>query len=152
MSFTTSTLAAGGALGNVTPAVDDISGALYQRGKAANPNADQTGAYGIDSDPVRVRHRRRGTSDYDSGTFAVTNGSPASVTTSTIYPEGGTITNTDAAAHLVTWTNTANDVLGNVVVQAKETIPWPLPNAGSFVGLKIGADGDGVRAQIAGGQ
>ena len=47
-------------------AADIVGGVNFQRVKLANPNEGETGAYGIDSDPVRVRNRGRGTSDYDS--------------------------------------------------------------------------------------
>lgn len=94
--------------------------------------------------------RRRGFDEYDSGNFAVTNGAPGVVTALTIYPEGGTIINPTDEPRVVTWTNTAGDVLGMKIVGARDTIQMPLPLSGSFVGLKMGADGAGVRAQVAG--
>jgi hypothetical protein len=154
VSFDTTTVAGGttGSLADVPVATDSIAGAKYQRVKQANPNADQTGAYGIDTDPFRVRPRRRGTADYDSGIFDVTNGAPASVTTATIYPEGGVVINDSTEVREVRWTNTADALLGVVQLQPKEPKPLPVPLAGSWVGLKMGANGANVRAQIAGAQ
>jgi len=133
-------------------AVDTIASAQYQRTKAANPNADQTGAYGVDADPVRVRPRRRGIADYDSGMLDVANGAPVLVTGTTIYPESGVLVNTTAAARLVTVHDAAGNVLAVVNVQAQDSRPLPLAVSGAWVGWKIGADGAGVRAQVAGAQ
>jgi hypothetical protein len=151
VSFGTSSIDPGTAPTSAV-AVDSIASALYQRTKAANPNADQTGAYGIDTDPVRVRPRRRGTADYDSGLVSVTNGVPASVTASTIYPEGGTVSNTTAAVRKLTLTNAADATIAILTLAPETTIALPVPRAGAWAGLKAGADGAGVVLQVAGAQ
>src|SRR4051812_48945616 len=104
MSFTSTPVAGGtpGTLADAAPAIDRVSGVDYQRIKLANPNADQTGAYGIDSDPVRTRNRRRGTADYDSGNVAVSAGVPVAVTASTIYVLGGYLVNRTDSVQRVT--------------------------------------------------
>jgi hypothetical protein len=66
MSFGTRSVDPGTSL-TLPVAVDTIAGAEYQRVKLADPTADATGAFGVDANPLRVRSRRRGTTDYDSG-------------------------------------------------------------------------------------
>jgi hypothetical protein len=134
-------------------AVDAIAGVQYQRTKAADPNEGSTGAYGIDTNPLRVRPRRRGTSDYDSGRVAVGSGAPASVTASTIYPEGGTVSNTHATLTLeLTLTDGSDNSIGTLTIAPKTTIPLPVPKSGAWAGLKAGGNGVGLVLQVAGSQ
>lgn len=136
-----------GATPSVPVARDSIGGDIYQRVKIANPNADNAGAYGIDSDPIRVRPRRKGTADYDSGNVAVANGAPASVTTSTVNLEGGYVSNNSTSNRLVTIQNTADLVHWAFLLGPQEHRALPIMG-GAFVmvGIEIGADGTGVTA------
>ena len=154
MSFTSTPIAGGttGTLADAAPAIDRIASVDYQRVKHANPNADQTGAYGIETDPVRSKNVRRGTSDYDSGLVTVANGAPSSVTSATIYPEGGVLANTSTEVREITITNTADAVIGIMTLPPKEMKSIPVPTSGAWVGLKVGADGTGVVCQVAGRQ
>jgi hypothetical protein len=136
---------------SVAVAVDAISGAHYQRTKLADATEGSTSPIGIDANPLRVRNRRRGTSDYDSGRVEVTNGSPASVTSSTIYPEAATVCNPTDSARKLTLTNTADQTLVVMTVAPQTTVPVPVAG-GAWVGLKAGADGSGLLLHVAGAQ
>lgn len=152
MSFTTSSFDPGSS--PTTPcAVDSVGGAQYQRTKLADPTEGNTGEWGNDAAPMRVRPRRRGTADYDSGLVAVTSGSPASVTATTIYPEGGTVSNTNSTGtRTLTLTDAAGNAIGTLEIPAKNFVALPVPRSGSWAGLKAGADGTGVVLQVAGSQ
>jgi hypothetical protein len=147
---------AAGTTGSLTPdpavAVDIISSVDYQRTKLADATEGSTSAIGIAANPLKVQNRRRGSADYDSGLVAVTNGSPASVTSSTIYPEGGFISNTSASQRKVTLTDGGNNAIATINVAPESTIPMPIPKSGSWAGLKAGADGTGVVLQVSGAQ
>lgn len=151
MSNTTSSIDPGTSP-TVGVAVDQIAGANYQRTKLNDSTEGSTSEVGVDANPLKVRPRRRGTSDYDSGLVSVTNGAPASVTASTIYPEGGTLANTGASTRKVTLTNAADSAIAVLTIAPETTIPLPVPAAGSWAGLKAGADGTGVVLQVAGSQ
>lgn len=141
MSYGTDTVAGGttGSLPDVAVATDQISGAKYQRVKLADPNADQTGAYGIDSAPLRVRQRRRGTADYDSGNVAVT-ASLVAVTSATVYLMGGYAVNLTDQVQWVTLTDTAGDeIMSQFPLQPRESKPIPVNDEVQFVGLKVQA-------------
>lgn len=127
-------------------AVDNVAGAKYQRTKLANPNEDQSGAYGIDSDPIRVRNRRRGSTDYDSGITAITGSAaaPAALTAATLYVLGGYVTNTTAAQIAVTVTNTAGTAIwSSKPIGPRETVELPLRAGAEAVGIKVGAGAGG---------
>lgn len=141
MAFATDTVAGGttGALPDVAVATDQIAGAKYQRVKLADPNADQTGAAGIDSNPIRVRNRRQGSADYDSGSVAVAN-SLTAVTGATIYLEGFLLVNLTSQVQSVDVTDTAgNEILKAYPLQANDTKHFPLGDDGpTLVGIKAG--------------
>jgi hypothetical protein len=157
MAYGTSTVAGGttGTLSDVPVAQDTSGGAVFQRTKDTDGTEGSTTAIGIDSNPKRVRPRRRGTADYDSGVFAVDGADPivpGVVTAATIYPESGVLINDSQQVREVRWTNSAGGLLGVATIQPKQAVQMPLPASGAWVGLKIGASGDSVRAQIAGAQ
>lgn len=104
------------------------------------------------ANPLRVSARRRGTADYDSGMFDVATPGPALVTAATIYPEGGVIVNNDVAPHDVTITDGADAVKARMNIQGLSTLPIPIATSGEWAGWKVGADGAGVRCQVAGSQ
>jgi hypothetical protein len=151
VSFGTSSIDPGAAP-SLAVATDAIASALYQRVKQANPNADQTGAYGIDSDPVRVRPRRRGIADYDSGPVAVPNSAPAAVTAAAIYPEGGYVVNSSAVPVEVTVTDTAGNLLFFQEIAPKKTEQLPFTPGMGITGLKWGANAAGISGQVWGAQ
>lgn len=156
MSFGTDIVAGGttGSLPDVAVASDQIAGAKYQRLKLADPNADQTGAYGIDSNPMRVRPRRQGTADYDSGSVAVASAITA-VTTATVYVEGILLVNLTSQVQNVDLTDTAGaEILKAFPLQANETRVIPAVGGMPLVGIKAGAGGNAgaVRARIWGTQ
>lgn len=151
MSFGTTSIDPG--TSPATPvAVDTIASAQFQRIKLTDATEGASGASGIDTAPLRVRNRRRGTADYDSGLVTVGNGAPASVTASTIYPEGGTVSNTAAVPRKLTLTDGSNASIGILTIAPETTIPLPVPASGAWAGLKAGADGTGVVLQVAGSQ
>jgi hypothetical protein len=154
MAETTAEVAAGseGDLPNFLVHLDRVSGGDYQYTKLKKSTAGSQVSTGVDADPLIVANRRRGTSNYDSGLVAVTNGAPASVTASTIYPEGGTLANTSTGVREVTLTTGADAAIMTLVLGPKSVIPLPVPKSGSWAGLKAGADGTGVVLQVAGGQ
>jgi hypothetical protein len=154
MAETTAPIAGGttGSLADAAVAIDRVSSADYQYTKLKKSTAGSQVSTGVDADPLIVANRRRGTSNYDSGLVAVTNGAPASVTASTIYPEGGTLANTSTGVREVTLTNGADAAIMTIVIGPKSVIPLPVPKSGSWAGLKAGADGAGVVLQVAGGQ
>jgi hypothetical protein len=155
MAFGSRTVAAGTS-GSLSPdpavAVDTVSGVDYERTKLADATEGSTSAIGVDANPLKVKNRRRGTSDYDSGRVSVTNGAPASVTASTIYPEGGTLSNTGSSTRKVTLTDAADNTLAVITLAAETTIELPVPKSGAWSGLKAGADGAGVVLQVSGAQ
>jgi hypothetical protein len=154
MSETTAPIAGGttGALPDAAVAIDRIAGSDYQRTKLTESTTGSTTATGVDANPLKVLNRRRGTADYDSGLVSVTNGAPASVTTATIYPEGGTLSNPGAIAGDVTLTNTANGTIAVITMAPKSAIQLPVPRGGSWVGLKVGATVVGIVLQVSGAQ
>jgi len=91
---------------SVPVAVDQVGGADYQRTKLANPNADQTGAYGTDADPMRVRNRELGTNDYDSGLQNLPN-ADTQLTAATVYVKTVFLHNLTAQVQRVNVRNTA---------------------------------------------
>jgi hypothetical protein len=141
-----------GATPSVPVAVDAISSVNYQINKLADGTEGSTSAIGVDANPFKVKNRRRGTADYDSGRVAVATPDPAEVTASTIYPESGIVTNTTTSARVLTLTNAADDTLLILTLAPKSTVQLPVPASGAWVGLKAGADGAGVVLQIAGAQ
>jgi len=144
VSFGTDTVAGGttGALPDVAVASDQVAGAKYQRLKLADPNADQTGAYGIDSNPMRVRPRRQGTADYDSGSVAVA-ANVTAVTGATVYVEGMLLVNLTSQVQFVDVTDTAgNEILKAYPLQANDTKPIPSVGGMPLVGIKAGAGGN----------
>lgn len=155
MSFGTDTLD-NGSLTDFEVAKDGIGGAGYQRVKEANPNEDEIGAYGIDTDPVRVRPRRRGTADYDSGNVTVTGDltTQQAVTASTVYLEGGFVHNPNASTARVTITDTAGaPIWTSKPIAANETVELPIRGgAMTMVGLKIGSDSSNLRLRAWGSQ
>jgi len=134
----------------ISVARDQVAGRDYQAIKAIDPTEGSTTPIGTESNPTKVKPIRRGTTDYDSGLVEVTNGSPASVTSSTIYPEGGTIGNTSSSVRTLTLTNTADANIAVMDLAPHSFLPLPVPQGGSWVGLKAGADGTGVVLQVAG--
>ncbi len=154
MAETTAPIAGGttGSLADAAVAIDRIAGADYQRTKLTKSTTGSTTATGVDADPLIVKNRRRGTADYDSGLVAVTNGAPASVTATTIYPDGGTLANTATAQRKVTLTDGSNNSIGIITLAPESMVPLPVPKGGAWAGLKAGADGAGVVLQVAGGQ
>lgn len=125
-------------------AEDTISGAVYQRVKLADGTADATGAIGIDSNPLRVRSRRRGTADYDSGNVSVAAASTA-VTSATVYVLGGYVVNLTDQIQTVTVTDTAGDeILSAYPLQPHETKELPLRDEVALVGIKAFAGAAGV--------
>lgn len=154
MSDTTAPVAGGttGSLPDADVAINRIGGADYQYTKLKDATTDSTAATGVDANPFKVKNRRRGTSDYDSGLVAVTNGAPASVTASTIYPEGGVLANTSTSVREIALTDGSDNAIATIVLGPKSVIPLPVPVSGSWAGLKAGADGAGVVLQVAGGQ
>lgn len=154
MSVTTAPIAGGttGALPDAAVAIDRIAGSDYQLNKLVDATVGSTSPTGVDANPLVVKNRRRGTSDYDSGLVSVAVGAPAAVTGATIYPEGGFLSNTSTTERKVTLTNTAGSTIAVVDVAPENTIPLPVPGGGAWVGLKAGADGAGVVLQVAGGQ
>lgn len=123
---------------SVPVAIDSVSGADYQRIKLADPTADQTGAFGIDSNPMRVRPRRQGSADYDAGSVAVA-GALTAVTTATIYLVGLLLVNLTSQVQLVDVTDTAgNEILKAYPLQPNDTKPFPFGDGLPLVGLKAG--------------
>lgn len=154
MAFGTRTVAGGttGALADAPVAVDTVSSADYQRIKKVDPTEGSTTAIGIETNPEKVKPVRRGSSDYDSGLVSVTNGAPASVTASTIYPEGGTVANTATSARKLTLTTAADGSIAVMTLAPESFVPLPVPTSGAWAGLKAGADGAGVVLHVAGRQ
>ena len=155
MSVTTTPVAGGttGSLADAAPSVDRIAGADYQRVKQIDPTVDSTTPIGTEANPQKVKPARRGTSDYDSGLVAVGSGAPASVTATTIYPEGGTVSNPHATqSRTLTLTNAADAAIGTMLLPPLSFQELPVPKSGAWAGLKAGADGTGVVLQVAGRQ
>lgn len=152
MSRTTTPVAGGttGSLADSAPAIDRVSGADYQMVKLADATTDATSATGVAANPLKVKELTRGTQVYDSGGVAVTNGAPASVTATTIYPKKGFISNTSNAVRLVTVVDGSD-----VAIATIELAPYasaPLPAAGTWAGFKAGANGTGVILVVEGEQ
>jgi hypothetical protein len=137
---------------SVPVAGDVIATVVYQATKDIDATEGSTSPIGVDANPKKVKNRRRGTADYDSGRVAVDTPAPAEVTAATIYPESGIVSNTTASARVLTLTNSADDTLLILTLAPKSTVQLPVPASGAWVGLKAGADGAGVVLQIAGGQ
>lgn len=152
MAFGTTDVAEGTGGDTIPVATDSVGGAVFGRTKEANPNEGQSGAYGIDSDPVRVRNRRRGTSDYDSGRVAVGD-TLAEVTASTIYPESLLLTNLTDTEQWFTLANAAGDVyVSRYPLAPRMTVPIPFPPT-SLVGVHMQASAAAsVIAVLAGAQ
>jgi hypothetical protein len=152
MAVTTAPIAGGttGSLPDAAVAIDRISSADYQLTKATDPTVGSTSPIGVDANPLKVKARRAGTSDYDSGLVAVASPSPTAVTTATIYPEQGFIANPTSSAIDVTLTNTAGTTFLVVTIAAKSSIPFPC--GGALVGLKAGGSASGLILNVLGGQ
>ena len=152
MSETSRTVAGGttGSLPDYAVAVDNAGSKDFQRIKLTDATTDSTSSIGIDANPLKVKNRRFGTSDYDSGVVAIPGTAPASVTTATIYPEQGFISNPTAAAIDVTLQNTAGTSFAVLTVAPKSVVPFPL--SGALVGLKAGASSAGCYLSVVGGQ
>jgi len=120
---------------------NDATGSGHVQGiKNIDPTAGSTSPIGVDSNPVRVRQRRRGTSDYDSGSVAVAASSTA-ITSSTVYLEGGYIVNLTDQVHPVTVTDTNGDeILNAYPLQPHETKDLPVRDEVMYVGLKAFTD------------
>lgn len=145
MSLTGRTVAAG-TTGSLTPdpvvAIDNIGGRDYQITKLYDATVDSTTPIGTDSNPMRVRDRRRGTSDYDSGSVSVAaNATPQAVTASTIYALGGYVVNRTDQVQKVTITDTAGDeILKSCPLQPGESKPLPIGDGVGLVGIKAGSE------------
>lgn len=145
-----------GRVGNESTTVpvrgDTIAGGVVQAFKELDATEESSTPIGTDANPKKVKPRRRGTADYDSGNFAVNDGAPSQVTAATIFPEGGVLINDTNEVREFRWTDASDVLQGVKTVEPKDSIDWPLPKSGSFEGLKVGALGGGCRAHIAGGQ
>lgn len=154
MSRTRTPVAGGttGALADSAPAIDRIGGDDYQMVKLADATTDATGGIGIDSNPLRVRDRRYGTADYDSGQVAVPS-STTSVTTSTVYIETILITNASATQRNYSLTDTAgNTLLDQFEVAPRNTVVLNMGGM-AIVGIKHFASAvSALRVQIRGCQ
>lgn len=154
MSHTTTAIAGGttGALPDANVAIDRNGSADYQRLKLADATEGSTTPIGTDANPLRVRNRRRGTSDYDSGRVAV-GATLAAITTATVYPEVILVTNTSVTQRWVTLTNTAGDEwISQYPVAPRQTVTFHLSPL-ELVGLKAQAEAAGaIVIAIAGGQ
>jgi len=139
VSYTTSPIDAG-SNPTLAVAVDNIGGTLYQAFKDIDPTAGSSTPIGTDANPKRVRSRRRGTADYDSGNVDVAS-SLTAVTSATIYPLGGYLVNLTDSIQRVTVTDTAGAyVLKNFPLQPNDTKAIPITDEVALVGLKAGAD------------
>jgi hypothetical protein len=154
MSRTSTPIAGGttGSLADAAPAIDRIAGIDYQMVKLADATTDATGAIGIDSNPLKVKPRRYGTADYDSGQVAAPSSTTA-VTTATVYLETILITNASAAQRAYSLTDTAgNTLIDQLPIAPRETRVLPLGGM-AITGIKHFADaGSAVRVQIRGAQ
>lgn len=154
MAHTTTPVAGGttGTLADAAPAIDRISGADFQRVKLADATEGSSSTIGVDANPLRVRPRRRGTSDYDSGRVAVA-ATLTTITASTIYPEALLITNVTDTQRWFTLTNGADaEYLSQYPVAPRNTVVLPLSPI-ELVGVRMRAEvASALIAQIAGGQ
>jgi hypothetical protein len=137
---------------SVAVAQDTVAGGIYQRVKLADPTEGSASAIGNDANPQKVKPRRRGTADYDSGMSAVPNVSTA-VTASTTYVERLIVTNISDAQRAFSLTNTAGDeVISQLPIAPHETRVFDLGGA-ELVGIKwLASAAAAVRAQIVGAQ
>lgn len=138
---------------SVGVASDAIASVVYQRIKLADATEGATTGIGIAGNPLKVQPRRLGTADYDSGNSAVPS-SLTAVTASTIYPEGGYVTNIGDVDKWFTVTNTAGDeVCSRLVIAARSTVRLPFAPGMALVGLKWQAETVScLRAQVWGAQ
>lgn len=144
MSFGTSPIDAG-TNPTLGVATDNVGGVLVQRIKLVDPNADQAGAYGIDSNPMRVRPRRLGTADYDSGSVAVASGAPGVVTAATVFLEGLILVNLSALVQIVNLTDTAGaEICKDFPLAPNQTFPVPVGRGMTMVGIKAGCGNPNV--------
>jgi hypothetical protein len=153
VSFGARTFAGGttGALPDISTRVDTVSGQDIQVAKLADATEGSNTPVGTDANPLKTKPRRWGTQDFNTGLVAVTNGAPTSITAATVYPERAFATNkSTTTSQKLTLTNTADVVQQVHLIPPNTTIP--LPCAGSWVGIKAGADGADVVLKIDGEQ
>jgi hypothetical protein len=155
MAYGTNTVAGGttGTLADIPVATDTVAGAVFERTKDTDPTEGASIGIGIDSNPKRVRPRRRGTSDYDSGNVAIAASAPAAVIGSTVYPEGGLVVNPTDGPIVVTLTDGSDVTFFKKRVDGPDVVTIPLtPGASLPGGWKAGADLTGARAMLWGAQ
>lgn len=154
MAYGSSTVAGGttGALPDVAVGKDNTAIGEVQAVKKLDPTAGSTTPIGTDANPEKVKPRRRGTSDYDSGRVAVGD-TLAAVTTATIFPESLLVTNMGDVQRWITVTDTAeNHWVSQLPLAPRETRTIPFPPT-SMVGVKMQASAAAsVVAVLAGAQ
>lgn len=154
MSRTSTPVAGGttGSLADAAPAIDRIASVDYQMMKLADATTDATTGIGIDANPLKVKNRRRGTSDYDTGISAVP-ASATQVTASTTYLERILLTNITAAQHTFSLTDAADaEVISQYPVGPRMSVVLDLGGM-ALAGIKWSADQAlAIRAQILGAQ
>ena len=133
-------------------AVDTIATVEYQRVKLVDPSADQTGAWGIDSNPIRTRPRIRGTQAFDTGLVELPTVS-TEFTAVTFYMQTLFLHNRTTSVRKVTISNSAQNAfrLDEAELLPKAVIALQF-HAAAQVGLRWHADFTGVFAQIDGEQ
>lgn len=151
MAFNTSGIDPGAAPTTLV-AVDTVAGAQIQRVKLVSGTEGDAGESGTDAAPLRVRARRRGTADYDSGNFAIAASAPVQITATTIYPEGGYIVNSTDVPLVVLLHDAGGAIIYNRVIAPHDTVSLPFSPGMVLFGWKAGADAAGARMQLWGGQ
>lgn len=155
MAFTSTPVAGGttGSLADAAPAIDRIASVDYQRVKLADGTTDVTTAIGIDANPLKVKNRRLGTSDYDSGNVLATAAFVA-ITAAAIKPEGGWVSNIDTVQRSFSLTDGADvPICTDVQLAPGAFLPLPFKAGMSVTGLKVKASAaNAVRLQVWGSQ
>jgi hypothetical protein len=87
---------------------------------------------------------------FNQGPSVVATGAPASITTAQVYMLGGWVINTGSAERTLTMTDSAG---GEVCTMPVPPTGQPikiesLENLASYVGLKAGADGAGLKIKV----
>jgi hypothetical protein len=133
-------------------AVDSISSALYQRNKQVDPTEGSTSAIGVDANPWKVKPRRFGTSDYDSGRI-VAPSSATQITATTTYVERILLTNLTDTERSYTLTNAADaEVISQYPIAPRMSVVLDLGGM-AIAGLKhLASAGSAVAIQIVGAQ
>lgn len=155
MSRTSTPVAGGttGTLADAAPAIDRISSVDYQMMKLADATTDATTAIGVDANPLKVKNRRLGTSDYDSGNILAT-ASFVAITAAAIKPEGGWVANVDAVQRGFSLTDGADTpICTDFQLAPGALLPIPFAPGMSVTGLKVKASAaNAVRLQVWGSQ